>query len=120
MKPGEVNNSLTGSAQFKAGVEFFPSIYQSVFFSPTTCSRVVGAACIKIRMVQKAQAEQQTSPYRRGQRVSSQLCVPDVAAEYGGCKLEEKVQESRQQLRKQEKVARLQASIGTCTWAMCS
>lgn len=63
----------------------------------------------------KVQAEQQISLYRRGQRVSSQLRVPDVAAEYGGRKLEEKVQDPRQQLQKQEKLAGFQTVINNCT-----
>lgn len=68
----------------------------------------------------QVQAEQQISLYRWGQRVSSQLRVPDVAAEYGGCKLEEKVQDPRQQLRKQEKLAGFQTVINNCTWESSS
>lgn len=109
-------NDLLDYAQFKACMEFFLSFYKSVCICPTMCTvSRAGAACIKIRMVQKVQAEQQISPYRWGQRVSSQLCVPDVAAEYGGCKFEEKVQESRQQLRKQEKTSLFQVIINNCT-----
>lgn len=49
-------------AQFKACVEFFPSIDKSVFISPTvcTCSRA-GAACRKIRAVLEVQAAQRAS-----------------------------------------------------------
>lgn len=50
-------------AQFKACMEFFPSVDKSVFISPTvcTCSRA-GAACRKIRAVQEVQAAQHPSP----------------------------------------------------------